>query len=64
MKHQRIIVYAKDIQRITGKGEKYSRKVLKEIREKLGKQGNQLVTVGELSEHLGIEENRLTPFLD
>jgi hypothetical protein len=60
----RIIVYPKDVQRITGKSERYGRKILNKIKDKHGKQKHQLVSLGELCEHLGISENEVAKYLN
>lgn len=52
---QKSCIYPKDIQSITGRSERYGRKVLQDIREVLGKESHQFVTVKEFSEYSGIE---------
>lgn len=54
MKTQRICIYAKDIQRITGKSEKTGYRMLGAIRKKLGKQPHQFVTMEEFADFTGI----------
>ncbi len=54
MKTQRICIYAKDIQRITGKSEKTGYRMLGAIRKKLGKKPHQFVTVKEFASFTGI----------
>lgn len=51
---ERICIYPKDIQRVTGKSERYGRKVIQEIKRKSSKEAHQLVTVEEFCEHLGL----------
>lgn len=55
-----MIVYTKDIQRITGKSERYGRKIIGKIKAKSGKEKHQLVSLAELCEFLGlkVEETR------
>lgn len=55
MKTDRIIIYPKDIQRITGKSERYGRLLLKRIKDRLGKEDHQFVTVDEFSSYTGIK---------
>lgn len=55
MKLTRTCIYAKDIQRITGRSERYGRKILKAIREKLDKEPHQFITVDEFAEYAGID---------
>lgn len=64
MKLKRIIIYPKDIQRITGKSERYARTVLQKIREDKKKDGHQLVTIHEFSEYTGISLNLVEEFID
>ncbi len=58
MENLRVVVYPKDVQRITGRSERFGRQLIREIKEKLNKRPNQFVTVTEFSEHsgIGIEE--------
>jgi hypothetical protein len=60
----RMIIYTKDIQRITGKTERYSRKVLKKIKTKYGKQKHQLVSLAELCEYMGLKEEEVSKYLN
>jgi len=53
---KRIVIYAKDVENITGRKERTARKILQSIREKLGKEKNGFVTIGEFCEHTGIKE--------
>ncbi len=50
----RICIYAKDIQTVTGKSERTSRTILKKVREKLSKEKHQAVTVHEFCDYLGL----------
>ncbi|RXJ51113.1 hypothetical protein ESZ48_04345 [Gelidibacter gilvus] len=54
MKLRRICIYPKDIQGITGRSERYGRKLIKEIKDHLGKASHQFVTTMEFSEYTGI----------
>jgi hypothetical protein len=60
----RIVVYTKDIQRITGKSERYGRKIMNKIKAKHGKQKHQLVSLAELCEHLGLSEIEVAKYLN
>lgn len=55
MKLKRACIYPKDIQRITGRSERYGRKLLQEIKDFLGKESYQFITVYEFSEYSGIQ---------
>ena len=55
MIEKRVCIYPKDIQRITGKSERYGRKILQDIRKFLGKESHQYITINEFSEYSGIQ---------
>lgn len=55
MRLTRTCIYAKDIQRITGRSERYCRKILQQIREKLNKESHQFVTLEEFSNYADIK---------
>ncbi len=55
MNTKRICIYPKDIQLITGRSERYGRKLLQSIKESLDKQPHQFVTTQEFSEYVGID---------
>ncbi len=59
----RIVVYPKDIALITGRSERYGRRLLKQIKSKLNKNDYQIVTVDELAEYLGIPVDRVEEFM-
>lgn len=61
--NKRICIYPKDVMRITGKGEKYSRNYLEKIRKKLQKEEHQFVTVEEFCAHTGLRTEQVQPFL-
>ena len=51
----RICIYPKDVQLITGKSERWGREIIKKIKEKFNKEDHQLITIDELRSYLGIE---------
>jgi hypothetical protein len=53
----RIVIYPKDVQRLTGKSDKFSRMLLKKIRKGLAKQEHQFVSIEDFSEYTGITVN-------
>ncbi|MGH2666528.1 hypothetical protein [Flavobacterium sp.] len=59
----RICIYPKDIQRITGKSERQCRNIIAKIKEESNKQKHQAVTLEELCDYLGIPQNGLQSFL-
>lgn len=54
-KLKRICIYPKDVQRITGRTERYGRKLLQTIRKKLSKEPHQFITLEEFAEYTGID---------
>lgn len=50
----RICIYPKDIQRITGKSERYSRNLILKIKTALNKEEHQVLTVQEFCTYMGI----------
>ena len=55
MNTKRACIYPKDIQRITGRSERYGRKLLNDIKNYFDKEPHQFVTINEFSEYSGIE---------
>ncbi|HNS29674.1 MAG TPA: hypothetical protein PKL52_03990 [Tenuifilaceae bacterium] len=60
MRINRIIIYPKDVQLITGKSERYGRLLLKRIKDKLGKEDHQFITIEEFSRYTGIKIEQVT----
>ena len=50
----RICIYPKDIQRITGRSERYSRNLIHKIKASLHKEEHQALTVHEFCTYMGI----------
>ena len=63
MQLNRIVIYAKDIGRITGKSDRHARTILNDIRKKHGKQKHQFVTLAEFCTHTGLNPEDVTPYL-
>jgi len=63
MKVQRVCIYPKDIQRITGRSERYGRKLLNDIKTYFGKQQHQFITKEEFSEYSGIEVDIINEYI-
>lgn len=59
----RLCIYPKDIQRITGKSERYSRDLIHKIRKSLNKEDHQVVTIEEFSTYLGIPLHSVQAFI-
>lgn len=51
----RIVIYPQDVALITGRSDRYGRMIIKRIKEHLGKEHHQLVTIKEYSKYMGIE---------
>ncbi|MFT3752875.1 MAG: hypothetical protein QM800_08350 [Paludibacter sp.] len=63
MEVKRICIYPKDIQRITGKSERYGRLLLARIREQNEKDEHQFVTVDEFCIYTGLKIEQVAPFI-
>jgi Fic family protein len=64
MKINRIIIYPKDIQRITGKSDRYGRLLLNKIRQKFLKEPHQFVTIEEFCQFTGLSLEQVSTYLD
>ncbi|MCR9253708.1 MAG: hypothetical protein NXI20_25055 [bacterium] len=63
MRTKRIVIYPKDIQRITGKSERYGRLLLERIRKHSGKSDHQFVTFRDFSSFTGIDLKEIEEFM-
>ena len=63
MNQKRACIYPKDIQRITGRSERYGRKLLNDIKTYFDKEPHQFVTIKDFSEYSGIEEEIVYKYL-
>lgn len=52
---KRICIYPKDIMRITGKGEKYSRNLIDKMKVKFNKSEHQLISINEFCQFTGLD---------
>jgi hypothetical protein len=52
---KRLCIYPKDVSIITGKGQRWSQRLLKNIKFALNKTQHQPVTIKEFSDYMGIE---------
>ncbi|MFY7963892.1 MAG: hypothetical protein ACOVO1_03250 [Chitinophagaceae bacterium] len=59
----RLCVYPKDVQRITGKSERYSRMLLQKIKDTLSKQEHQFISVEEFCNYTGLKMEQVQPLL-
>ncbi len=60
---KRACIYPKDIQRITGRSERYGRKLLQDIKNYFEKEPHQFVTIKEFSEYSGIEMEEVIQYI-
>ncbi len=63
MQQTRLCIYPKDVQRITGKSERYGRMLLNKIKEYFEKEEHQFVTVEEFCLYTGIKKDEVVLFL-
>lgn len=59
----RIVIYARDIENITGRKERAARELLRRIRDANGKKPGQFITVSEFCQYTGLKEGDLIQFL-
>ena len=60
---KRICIYPKDIVRITGKSERYARKLIDKIKIELSKSENQFVSVEEFCQFTGLKIEQVQPLI-
>lgn len=63
MQQTRLCIYPKDVQRITGKSERYGRMLLNKIKSHFKKDEHQFVTVEEFCIYTGIKADQVSNFL-
>ena len=61
--NNRICIYPKDIVRITGKSERYARKLIEKIKKDLVKNENQFVTIHEFCQYTGLLIEYVQPLI-
>lgn len=59
----RIVIYPKDIVNITGRRDRTARKLLQKIKQALGKQTHEFITIKEFCLFTGINEDLVKDFL-
>lgn len=59
----RLCIYPKDVQRITGKSERYGRMLLQKIKGTLSKQEHQFVTIDEFCHYTGLKIEQVKPMI-
>ena len=60
---KRACIYPKDIQRITGRSERYCRMLINKIKEYLDKEPHQFITVQDFANYSGIEEETINKYI-
>jgi hypothetical protein len=60
---KRVVIYPKDIQFITGQSESTCRKIIRDIKLKLGKSKEEYVTIDEFCAHKGIDKNSILHYI-
>lgn len=61
---KKICIYTKDIQKVTGQSPRHARRILADIRRKLGKDESQYVTVEEFCLYASLPYNAVMSMLD
>ena len=64
MKTNRITIYPKDVQRITGKSNRYGRELLNRIRHENAKASHQFVSLTEFCQYTGLKQEEVASFLN
>ncbi len=59
----RLCIYPKDVQRITGKSERYSRMLLQKIKARLKKEEHQFVSIEDFCTYTGLKQVQVQPLL-
>lgn len=60
---ERLCIYPKDVQIVTGKSERWGREIIKKIKTKFNKEEHQFVTINEFCTYYGLEENKVKQLL-
>ena len=60
---KRIVIYPKDVALITGRNERYGRKVLQKIKALYKKDSHQCITVQEFCDYMGINAEEVNKTL-
>jgi hypothetical protein len=56
----RLCIYPKDIQIITGRSDRYGRNLIKKIKDHFKKEQHQVVTIEEFCQYLGLQQDVVT----
>lgn len=58
-----MVLYSRDVQNITGRSPRTSRKLLQKLRLALGKEPDEFVTITEFCEFYGFDEEKVKSYL-
>jgi hypothetical protein len=64
MMNKRLCIYPKDVQRITGKSERYGRILLQKIKDHYSKEKHQFVSVEEFCKFTGLHKHEVEKYLN
>jgi hypothetical protein len=64
MINKRLCIYPKDVQRITGKSERYGRVLLQKIKDVNAKEKHQFITIDEFCSYTGLERIEVQKYLN
>jgi ABC-type metal ion transport system substrate-binding protein len=56
---KRIVLHTKDVMIITGKSERYSRELIRKMKEHFLKEKHQYITIKEFSDYLGLNSEEV-----
>ena len=60
---ERLCIYPKDVQVVTGRSERYGRSLIRQIKKKFSKENHQLVTIDEFCSYTGLCVNSVRQVL-
>lgn len=63
MEVKRICIYPKDVQRITGRSERYGRMLLSQIKTHYQKEDHQFISIDEFCQYTGLKVEQVYPFI-
>ena len=54
---ERVCIYPKDVQVVTGKSERWGREIIKKIKTHFSKEPHQLVSINEFCLYMGLQQD-------
>jgi hypothetical protein len=63
MEVRKLVIYPKDAQRITGKSEKYGRKLIRQIKERLMKEQHHFLSITEFCQFTELDPEDVVQYL-